>query len=157
MYEKISEIPIREVKIKKLKEKILEEIDKYLVRNRTDMKDYLVDNEDVIEDWDFMVTQEFSLLRLKEYIENDNTFWSFEARYNDKDIIIYKVSDRTLNIWLQEDYNFVSNFLYKIEFEGFSDVYEILNDRYFGYEFTNIFDEIQYDDRMKNSNWTDIS
>lgn len=152
MYEKISEIPIREEKIRKLKEKILAEIDKYLVRNRRDMKIYLIDNEDVIEYWDFMITQEFSLLRLKEYIENDNTFWLFEERYNDKDIIIYQVSDRKLNIWLQEDYNFVSHFLYKIEFEGFSDVYKILNDRYFGYEFTSIFDEIQYDERMKNSN-----
>lgn len=152
MYEKISEIPIREEKIRKLKKKILAEIDNYLVRNRKDMKIYLTGNEDVIEYWDFMVTQEFSLLRLKEYVENDNTFWLFEERYNDKDIIIYQVSDRKLNIWLQEDYNFVFHFLYKIEFEGFSDVYKILNDRYFGYEFTSIFDEIQYDERMKNSN-----
>ena len=97
------------------------------------------------------------MLRWKEYIENGDTFWSFEARYNDKDIIIYDVSDKKLNIWLQEDYDFVSKFLCKIEFEGFRDVYEILNDRYFGYEFTNIFDEIQYDDRMKNSNLTDNS
>ena len=63
MHEKISEIPIREEKIRKLKEKILAEIDKYLVRNRRDMKVYLTDNEDVIEDWNFMVTQEFSLFR----------------------------------------------------------------------------------------------
>lgn len=152
MYEKISEIPIREEKIRKLKEKILKEIDKYLERNRKDMKVYLVDDENEIEDWNFMVTQEFSLLRLKDYIEDGKTFWSFEARYNDKDIIIYQVSDRKLNIWLQEDYNFTSNFLCKIEFEGFCDVFELLNDRYFGYEFTNIFDEIQYDDRMKNTN-----
>ena len=152
MYEKISEIPIREEKIKKLKEKILAEIDKYLLRNRRYMKVYLTDNEDVIEDWDFMITQEFSLLRLKEYIENGNTFWSIEVRYEEEDIIVYQVSDRELNIWLQEDYNFVSNFLCKIEFEGFSGVYKILDDRYFGYEFTNIFDEILYDDRMKNSN-----
>ena len=152
MYEKISEIPIREEKIIKLKEKILAEIDRYFVRNRRDIIDYLTCDKDVIDNWNLLVTQEFSLLRLKEYIENCNTFCSFEARYNDKDIIIYQVSDRKLNIWLQEDYNFVSNFLYKIEFEGFSDVYEILNDRYFGYEFTDIFDEIQYDERMKNSN-----
>ena len=124
----------------------------FFVRNRRDIIDYLAGNKDVIDNWNLLVTQEFSLLRLKEYIENGNTFWSFEARYNDKDIIIYQVSDRKLNIWLQEDYNFVSNFLCKIEFEGFSDVYEILNDRYFGYEFTNIFDEIQYDERMKSSN-----
>ena len=42
MYEKISEIPIREEKIKKLKEKILADIDKHLERNRQDMKIFLI-------------------------------------------------------------------------------------------------------------------
>lgn len=152
MYEKISEIPIREEKIKKLKEKILTEIDKYLVRDREEMRIYLMENDTDIEDWNFLIIREFSLLRLKEYIENDNSFWAFEGRCDYKDIITYQISDKKLNIWLQDDYNFTSNYLYKIEFEGFCDVYEILNDRYFGYEFTNIFDEIQYNDRMKNGN-----
>ena len=152
MYEKISEIPIREEKIKKLKEKILADIDKHLARNQRDMKVYLTDNEDAIEDWDFMVTQEFTLLRLKDFIKNKYTFWSTEARYETKDIIIYKISDRDLNIWLQDDYYFVDSFLSKIELDGYCDVYQILNDRYFGYEFTDIFDEIKYDEKMKNSN-----
>ena len=39
-----------------------------------------------------------------------------------------------------------------MELEGYCDVYQILNDRYFGYEFTDIFDEIKYDEKMKNSN-----
>ena len=58
-------------KIKKLKEKILADIDKYLARNRRDMKVYLTDNEDVIEDWDFIISQEFRLLRLKDFIKNE--------------------------------------------------------------------------------------
>lgn len=149
MYEKLSETPIREEKIRKLKEKILTEIDKYSDRNRKHMKVYLTSNNDIVEDWYYMVTQEFLLLRLKEYIENVNSFWSFENKYDDKDIIIYQISDRKLNIWLQDDYDFVFNYLNKFEFEGVRDAYDILNDRYFGYEFTNIFDEILYNDRTK--------
>ena len=63
MYEKISEIPIREEKVRKLKERILVDIEKYLERNRQDMKIYLTNNENVIEDWDYMISQEFTLLR----------------------------------------------------------------------------------------------
>lgn len=96
-----------------------------------------------------MITEEFSLLRLKEFIEQPELFQSFEARYDDKDIIIYQVADNYLNIWLQEDYNFTLNFLCKIKYEEFYDVYEILNDRFFGYEFTNIIDKIQYQEKLK--------
>lgn len=149
MSEKISEIPIRKKKIKKLKAKILEEIDKYTKRIHENIKQYLVNNENVLEDWNFTITEEFSLLRLKEFIEEPETFQSFEARYDDKDIIIYQVSDENLNVWLQEDYDFTFNFLCKVIHEGFYDVYEILNDRFFGYEFTNIIDKIQYQERLK--------
>lgn len=149
MYEKISEILIREKKIKKLKTKILAEIDKYAERTHEDIKQYLINNENILEDWNLMITEEFSLLKLKEFIEQPELFQSIEARYEKEDIIIYQVSDEDINIWLQEDYNFTHNFLFKIEHEGFCDVYEILNDRFFGYNFTNIFDKIQYKDRLK--------
>ena len=115
MYEKISEIPIREEKIKKLKEKILADIDKHLERNRQDMKIFLTNNENIMQDWDFMISQEFTLLRLKDFIKNEYTFWSIEARYEEEDIIVYQVSDRDINIWLQDDYHFVNSFLSKIE------------------------------------------
>lgn len=149
MYEKISEIPIREEKIKKLKTKILTEIDKYTKRTHEYIKQYLKNNKIILEDWDFMITEEFSLLRLKDFIEQPGLFQTFESRYDDKDIIIYQVSDEDLNIWLQYDYDFTFNFLCKIKHEGFCDVYEILNDGFFGYGFTNIFDKIQYQDRLK--------
>lgn len=149
MYEKISEIPIREEKINRLKDKIFAEIDKCTKRIKEDIKQYLINNEDDLEDWDFIITEEFSLLRLKEFLESEYSFNSIEARYEKDDIIIYQISDEDLNIWLQEDYNFTLNFLSKIEHEGFYDVYQILNDRFFGYEFTNIFDKIQYKDKLK--------
>ena len=90
MYEKISEIPIREEKIKKLKEKILADIDKHLERNRQDMKIFLTNNENIMQDWDFMISQEFTLLRLKDFIKNEYTFWSIEARYEEEDMEEYE-------------------------------------------------------------------
>ena len=149
MREKISEIPIREEKIKKLKTKILVEIEKYSKRTHEGIKQYLINNENVLEDWNFIIAEEFFLLRLKEFIEQPGLFQSFEARYGDKDIIIYQVSDEDLNIWLQENYDFTLNFLCKTVYKGFYDVYEILNDSFFGYNFTNIIDKIQYQDRLK--------
>lgn len=149
MYEKISEIPIREEKIKKLKTKILAEIDKRAKRIHEEMKQYLINNENVLDDWNFMITEEFSLLRLKEFIEQPGLFQSFEARYDDKDIIIYQVSDADLNIWLQENYDFTFNFICKIKHEGVGDLHEILNNRFLGYNFTNIIDKIQYKNRLK--------
>ena len=149
MYEKISEIPIRQEKVRKLKEKILKEIDKYLKMNREELEFYLTRNETNAEDWNYMITEEFSLLRLKEYIENDRTFMSIIDRHDDKDIIIYAVPDRELNVWLQDDYSFTSNFLCKIQYEGCCDVYTMLNDRFFRSQFTNIFDKIFYDEKIK--------
>lgn len=148
MKEKISEIPIREEKIKKLKTKILAEIDETTKKIHENMKQYLINKED-LSFWNYMITEEFSLLRLKEFIEQPKLFQSFEARYDNKDIIIYQVSDEDLNIWLQEDYDFTFNFLCKVIHEGFYDVYEILNNRFFGYEFTNFIDKIQYQERLK--------
>lgn len=149
MREKISEMSIRKEKIEKLKIKILAEIDKHTKKIHEDMKQYLINREDDLNIWNYMITEEFSLLRLKEFIEQPELFQSFEVRYDDKDIIIYQVSDEVLNIWLQEDYDFTFNFLCKIIYEEFSDVYDILNDRFFGYEFTNIIDKIQYKEKLK--------
>ena len=72
----------------------------------------------------------------------------YEAKYNDKDIVIYMVSDRNLDIWLQKDYSFVENYLLKAEEAGYN-IFSILNDKYFGYNFTNIFDSILYENYEK--------
>ena len=155
MYEKISEIPIREEKIRKLKEKILSEIDVHLNQNRQCMKIYLNNEENKYskEYWELLITNEFSLLRLRDYIQDKYSFCGFIISYEKEDIIIYKISDRTLNIWLQEEYDFDSNFLYKIEDnEKCNNVFFMLNDDYFGHHFTECYDEIQYDNKMKNSN-----
>ena len=144
MSEKISNIPIREDKVKRLKAKILTEIEEELSVIKTEMNEYL-SNDDV---FDYIVKRSFALLHLKQYIEREHTFMSYEAQYPDNDIIVYMVSDKYLEIWLQEDYSFVFNFLFEVEENGFN-IFPLLTDHYFGYHFTNIFDSILYDKKME--------
>lgn len=78
--------------------------------------------------------------------------WTCE--YEDKDIRIYVINDLYLNIWLQDDYSFVDTFLYKLEFEtkiecSYSNMYPYLNDNYFGYNFTDIVDEVLYKQKLQ--------
>lgn len=144
MNEKISDKPIREDKIKRLKEKILTEITDELNFIKEEMRECLSNDKA----FNFLVKRGFALLNLKEYIDSEHVFQSFEALFPDKDIIIYKVSDRDLSIWLQDDYSLVHNFLYRAEDYEY-DVFPLLNDRYFGYDFTNIFDVVLYEKKIK--------
>ena len=148
MYEKISEIPIRKEKVRKLKDKICKEIANELLLNHKDIQVYLTNHEHDTQDWDFIISQEFYLLRLKDYIEDPNSFWAYEMRNVQTDTIVYQVSDKCLNIWLQEDYHFVWNFLNQREKFGHCDLNDLFNDYYFGYQFTNAFDIIHYNKKV---------
>lgn len=145
MAEKISDKPIRDEKIKRLKTKILTEIDEEMSVIKNKITLYLEDNEY----FDELIKRSFALLNLKEYIENKHTFQRIEAEYPDRDAVVYMVSDRDIDIWLQEDYSFVLNFLCEAKDCDY-DVFYILDDKYFGYNFTSIFDRIIYDDKQKN-------
>lgn len=144
MYDKISDISIREEKVRRLKAKILTEIDEEFKRLQDETKIYLSSDEF----FNHLIKTSFVLLNLKEYIGKENTFMFCEAEYPDDDVIVYTVSDKNLEIWLQEDYSFVFNFLFKAEEYNF-DVFPLLNERYFAYNFTNIFDSAAYETKMK--------
>lgn len=142
MTENISDKPIREDKIKRLKEKALTEIANELNLIKRDMREYISNDKA----FDFLVKQSFALLNLKEFIESEYAFQLCEAEY--EDVVVYTVSSKDLDIWLQDDYSFVHNFLIRAEDCGY-DVFSLLNNHYFGYSFTNIFDTILYDKRME--------
>lgn len=146
MYEKVSDELIREEKVKKLKTKILSEIAKELNLTKEEIKWCLLDGDD---DFDFLVKRSFVLLNLKEYIEWEGSFCRFTYRDPANDIIIYSVSDRQLNMWLQDDYYFVHHFLTQAEDYGY-DVFPLLNDNHFGYRFNSILDNIIYDNKGAN-------
>ena len=137
MNEKLSEKSIRMDKVAKLKSKILKEI----AEEQEDIKLLINDCEN---DLDMLIEEYYQLLQLKKYVEDDNSFCRYEAIHGDIDVIIYSVSSEEIDIWLQEDYNFVVCFMSKVR-EMPEAIFGMLNDDYFGYQFTNIFDKIAYD------------
>ena len=74
----------------------------------------------------------------------------YQYRNIDRDIIIYTISDKDLNIWSQEDYSFVTRFLVESERIDY-DVSQLLNDKYFGYSFTDISESILYDKKQNKT------
>ena len=151
-YEKISDELKRQEKVNRLKSKILSDINKKIdVCKRELHSDATSD-----EDYSFWVYRYFYLLELKKYIENKYTFMCCTYECEDKDIRIYIINDLYLNIWLQDDYSFVDTFLYKLEFEtkiecSYSNMYPYLNDNYFGYNFTDIVDEVLYKQKLQKN------
>lgn len=141
MYEKISDEIIRIEKVKKLKRKILSEINAMLNKYRNVTSKIPTD-----KGYEICIKQSFALLKLKEYIEDEHSFMNYETKDYNNDIIVYTVSDKNLNIWLQEDYPFTINFLMKAKNVDYN-VFQLLDDGYFGYNFTNICESILYDKR----------
>lgn len=150
MYEKISESPARKEKVSRVKTKILSEIDAMSQNIREDITAFPPEmNEEDSVDWNLLIAREFNLCRLREYIGEENTFMDYRVKYEEKDVIVYIVSDMDLNIWLQENYNFPFNLLCKMEEEKLYDVFPLLDDEFFGYEFTSVFDRARYEMKME--------
>lgn len=143
--EKFSEKEIRTEKIEKLKKKINKEILEYLNKFNQEMKIYL--NSEIIDEelWTYLITTEHALIELKRYVNLPSSFNIIEKIDIENDIIIYTIKDSLLNLWLDDSYNFVSRFLNKFEFdEQIKMVYQMLNERYFAYDFTSVFDIVLY-------------
>lgn len=135
MVEKISEQPVRIEKIEKLKAKLLPEIETQL--KKCNISD---------DDFEYFVRQNFALLELKRYLTQENCFMKYNAVYPISDKIFYKVKEKYLDIWLQDDYYFISNFLIAAE-ECKYDMAQLLNDDYFGNYFVSVIEEVIYDEK----------
>ena len=105
MYEKLSDQPKRNKKIKKLINKITKEIDK----NLNDIKIFIIDSE-----WDDhfyqLIEKGFILIKLKEFI-TQNRFNDFTMSDAETDKIVYIIPINIIDIWLSPDYNFVNHFI----------------------------------------------
>lgn len=155
MHEKISDIPIREEKVKRLKEKISKEIERFSKDVKRNMNVCLNNKgDDCLAEWKILIFLEYSLIKLKEFIEREDAFQSYVAKYNKQDLIIYNVSDDLLNIYLQDEYNFVHSYIFNFSLDkgDIRNTYVILNDRVFGREFVTVFEMIEYEERMRNEN-----
>ena len=152
---KLSEKHLRQEKVAKLKTKILAEIDDC----KTMLKEYLLSyykdqselTDELFEDY---ITELYSLMQLKKFIVRPSTFMMAGAVYEDNDYIAYYVDDRDLDVWLQEDYKFVNNFILNMgdPYKGPSHLVHMLTENYFAYNFTNIFDLIEYGRKTEEHN-----
>lgn len=141
MSEKLSGRPIREEKVSKLKIKILAEIEK----EHNYLKCLMFDDDDYFDEH---LEQYYQLTQLKYYIQAEDTFFCYEMMSDVHDCIVYQISDQDLNIWLQDDYSFVHSFLTEM-FDNPWNLFKRLNDKYFGYHFTNFFEKIAYEEKIK--------
>lgn len=125
----------RDEKIAKLKKKILNEIDSLLERYKAEASQ--------AESFEFAVKNSFVLIKLRDYINNPV---SFNQIWNNG----YIISDLHIDMWLQEDYSFVFNFLYNVEEHNY-DIIPLLNDNFFELYFTDIVDEALYKQKLQKN------
>lgn len=125
----------RDEKIAKLKKKILNEIDSLLERYKAEASQ--------AESFEFAVKNSFALIKLRDYTCNPA---SFNQMWNND----YIISDLHIDMWLQEDYSFVFNFLYNAEEHNYN-IIPLLNDNFFELYFTDIVDEALYKQKLQKN------
>lgn len=146
MYEKISDIENRQILVNKLKNKINKEI-KIQRKNHNELYKYNDDKDYVVNQ---IIKEEFAMIKLKEYLDYEYSFMNYSIKYYDKDVVIYYIDIDLINIWLQDTFNFVNNYLDKVDEHNYNDILFILNDKYLGNEFTSIFDTALYKEKNKD-------
>ena len=146
MYEKISDIENRQILVNKLKNKINKEIN-IKRKNHNELYKYNDDKDYVINQ---IIKEEFAMIKLQEYLDYEYSFMDYTAKYYDKDIIIYYIDIDLINIWLQDTFKFVNNYLDKAAEHNYNNILSILNDKYLGNGFTSVFDTALYKEKNKN-------
>lgn len=146
MYERISDIENRQILVNKLKNKINKEI-KIQRKNHNELYKYNDDKDYVVNQ---IIKEEFAMIKLKEYLDYEYSFMNYSIKYYDKDVVIYYIDIDLINIWLQDTFNFVNNYLDKADEHNYNDILSILNDKYLGNEFTSVFDTALYKEKNKD-------
>ena len=146
MYEKISDIENRQILVNELKNKINKEIN-IKRKNHNELYKYNDDKDYVINQ---IIKEEFAMIKLQEYLDYEYSFMDYTAKYYDKDSIIYYIDIDLINIWLQDTFNFVNNYLDKATEHNYNNILSILNDKYLGNGFTSVFDTALYKEKNKN-------
>ena len=109
---KNSEIAVRQGKINLLKRKIKDEIKEYETNVKLNIKILLEDDDLNYEVWKHYIDMTFFLEKLKYFVDSEKSFWSIIARDYKTDTVIYVISLDDIDIWLQEDYNFVHSLFF---------------------------------------------
>lgn len=149
MYEKISETAIRQSKINALKTKIRKEVEERTYRVQASMRMLLEQETRNAEEWGYCVNLAFFLTQLTEFISWEGAFQNKEVEYPNEDIVVYTISIDEIDIWLQENFNFVSHLLSVIEHDnGFANIAGYLDDRFLSRGLLNIVERTLYEQKQ---------
>ena len=146
---KLSEKHLREEKVERLKTKILGEI-KTIQADCLDVLEVFLQNKNSV-DVDFIeneISTYFCLMQLKRCLESPGMFMQCTMINDLTDTITYIINDKTLDIWLQDNYSFTSQYLTIIEGRPLFMV-SVFDEYYLAYNFTNTFDRIAYNKKME--------
>ena len=145
--EKISDFSKRKEKVKRLKEKILFELEREMRLAKRDMLTWLMEEYEE-EDFNFLLKTNVALMELKGFVEQENSFMRYTYQNDKEDIIIYCISEEKLDIWLQDEYSFVSNYLLQV-YDHEYQMTPFVDEEYFAYRFTNFFDTMLYQKKQE--------
>lgn len=144
MREKYSDFDKRKTKVEKLKEKIRNEIKeaKSLYGERLDFILKNKNENSFLEKNNYREALKilFYLERLDIFLDNERAFMDYIEYSKTLDYIIYKIPIKDINVWLNENFNFIDAFLYKLE----KIVQGEFDDSFFSCNFLTLYDYEQY-------------
>lgn len=154
MSEKISESAVRQSKINALKTKIRKEVEEHTCCVQASMKMLLEQETINAEEWSYCTALAFFLTQLTEFISWEGAFQNKEVEYPNKDIVVYTIPLDEIDIWLQENFNFVSHLLSVIkQNNGFANIARYLDDRFLSRGLLSILERTLYEHKSERQNF----
>lgn len=143
MSEKMSDENKRISLAEAFKEKVNNEIQNILKRNLEELKTFLFEeinneNNEGYKDFKYLIDEITVCTETRRFINGYNFLRSQMIDFGN-DIIVYNISSENLNIWMQEDYNFMNNLFRKYGLGAVDLTEDALE-----YEFTDVMDIVLY-------------
>lgn len=150
MAEKFSERHLRIEKVRKIKEKVFREI----AHKETLIENTLIASLSAGRGVHFNVVESsierlYVLKHLVEFLQDESTFMQALVCDLDVDAVIYQVSDEKLNIILQDDFDFVGEFLSTQRLYGCNFAH-MLTEKFFANEFISVMEMALYRQRQED-------
>lgn len=148
MNEKYSEQSKRLELVEKFKTKLNKEIDFILKRDLEEIKTFTFDEinkeSEYCMDFETLLTEITVCLYFREWLDDYDFLLNYRYLNRNNDVIIYNISSYHLELWSQDNYNFIYNICQKI---GNKILY--ISDDFLEFNFTNIFEEIKFNDKKE--------
>ena len=146
--EKISEQHIRLAKVQKLKKKILSEIKGFSNYLKEGLKEVCNDDRLFSEFFVKAVFEQTKLIYLKQFVNDPSFFMKVVMKDVSYDVIVYNVSDKHLDMFIDNDFLFTQKFLEQTSNIEITDLDNYLNDSFFEFSFVSTFEEMMHDKKI---------